>query len=97
MTMSDQQGEPAKRGFAAMDAALQRDIARRGGRSVPSDKRSFSISRDLAVEAGRKGGKSVPGGKRSFAMDPTLAAEAGRRGRERIGGGPARDDGTDNS
>ena len=79
----------AKRGFAAMDGALQRDIARRGGRSVPPDKRSFSRDRDLAVAAGRKGGKSVPGGRRSFALDPGLAAEAGRRGRERGATEPA--------
>lgn len=83
--MSEQREPRAKRGFAAMDAAMQRDIAQRGGRSVPADKRSFSISRDLAVAAGRKGGKSVPGDKRSFAIDPSLAAEAGRRGRERTG------------
>ena len=81
--MSGRQGEPAKRGFAAMDGAMQRELAQRGGRSVPADKRSFSISRDLAADAGRKGGKSVPGGKRSFSVDPSLAAEAGRRGRAR--------------
>lgn len=81
--MSSNDTGPAKRGFAAMDGALQRDIAQRGGRSVPPDKRSFSLDRELAVAAGRKGGKSVPGGKRSFALDPALAAEAGRRGRER--------------
>jgi general stress protein YciG len=81
--MSERKGPPAKRGFAAMDGAKQRDIAQRGGRSVPADKRSFSQSRELAVAAGRKGGRSVPGGKRSFAVNPDLAAEAGRRGRDR--------------
>ena len=33
---------PAPRGFASMDAARQRDIARQGGESVPPEKRSFS-------------------------------------------------------
>lgn len=47
---------PAKRGFAAMDQGRQRDIASRGGASVPTEKRSFSRDRELAVRAGRKGG-----------------------------------------
>lgn len=46
----------SRRGFASMDPERQREIARRGGASVPSDKRSFSRDRSLAVEAGRKGG-----------------------------------------
>src|SRR5262245_20952947 len=50
--------QPAKRGFAAMDAGRQRDIASKGGSSVPIDKRSFSRNRELAVAAGRKGGQA---------------------------------------
>lgn len=46
----------AKRGFAAMDRGRQRDIASKGGSSVPVAKRSFSRDHDLAVRAGRKGG-----------------------------------------
>ena len=46
------------RGFASMDAEKQREIARKGGRSVPDEKRSFSQNRQLASEAGRKGGYS---------------------------------------
>jgi uncharacterized protein len=49
---------PSKRGFAAMDATRQRDIASKGGSSVPIDKRSFSRDRELAVAAGRKGGQA---------------------------------------
>jgi uncharacterized protein len=45
-----------KRGFAAMDRTRQRDIASKGGSSVPVAKRSFSRDHDLAVRAGRKGG-----------------------------------------
>jgi len=33
------------------------EIARKGGASVPSEKRSFARNRDLAVTAGRKGGE----------------------------------------
>jgi len=73
---------PAHRGFAAMDPAIQRKIASKGGKSVPDEKRSFSRSPSLAAEAGRKGGSSVPADQRSFARDHTLAAKAGRKGGE---------------
>lgn len=46
------------RGFASMDEGRQREIASKGGRSVPAEKRSFSQDRELASEAGRKGGQS---------------------------------------
>lgn len=45
------------RGFASMDENKQREIAAKGGQSVPDEKRSFSQDRDLASEAGRKGGQ----------------------------------------
>lgn len=54
----------SNRGFASMDAEKQREIARKGGRSVPSEKRSFSQDHKLASEAGRKGGHSSHGGRR---------------------------------
>ena len=43
------------RGFARMDRAKQREIARKGGANVPHEKRSFAQNRELASEAGRKG------------------------------------------
>jgi general stress protein YciG len=72
----------SNRGFASMDANKQRDIARKGGESVPNEKRSFSRNPQLAAEAGRKGGRSVAPEARSFSRDPKLAAEAGRKGGE---------------
>jgi general stress protein YciG len=51
----------SKRGFASMDAARQREIASKGGKSVPAEKRSFSQDRELASEAGRKGGQASGG------------------------------------
>jgi len=72
------------RGFASMDPAKQRAIARKGGESVPSEKRSFSRNPELAAEAGRKGGQSVPDEKRSFSRNPELAAEAGRKGGQSV-------------
>ena len=55
------------RGFASMDADKQREIARKGGRSVPDAKRSFSQNHQLASEAGRKGGHSSQGRRSSAA------------------------------
>ena len=56
MTHEIQHKTPSRRGFAAMDKERQREIARKGGASVPDEKRSFSQDRDLAASAGRKGG-----------------------------------------
>src|SRR6185436_6074543 len=59
-------GKPrARRGFAAMNPERRRDIARKGGASVPSEKRSFAKDRDLAAQAGRKGGEASRGGGRT--------------------------------
>ncbi len=63
-----------------MDPEKQRVIARKGGESVPREKRSFSQNANLAAEAGRKGGQNVKAGNRSFARDKDLAARAGRKG-----------------
>ena len=68
------------RGFASMDPEKQRAIARKGGTSVPKEKRSFSRNRDLAATAGRKGGLSVRPSMRSFSRDHELASQAGRKG-----------------
>ncbi len=57
------------RGFASMDREKQREIARKGGRSVPNDKRSFSQNHQLASEAGRKGGTSSNGRPRTGAPE----------------------------
>jgi general stress protein YciG len=48
------------RGFAAMSPELRRELAKKGGASVASHKRSFSTNRELAVDAGRKGGARSP-------------------------------------
>jgi uncharacterized protein len=55
----------SNRGFASMDPATQREIASKGGRSVPPEERSFSKDRALAAEAGRKGGEASHGGRRN--------------------------------
>jgi general stress protein YciG len=68
------------RGFASMDPEKQRAIARKGGLSVPNEKRSFAQNPQLAAEAGRKGGLSVSPAKRSFSQNHELASLAGRKG-----------------
>ncbi len=63
-----------------MDLEKRRAIARKGGESVPNEKRSFSQNPELASQAGRKGGQSVDPEKRSFSQDHRLAAQAGKKG-----------------
>ncbi|HVZ03829.1 general stress protein [Hyphomicrobium sp.] len=69
--------DTSRRGFASMDRDKQRDIARKGGESVPSEQRSFSKDHELAARAGRKGGHESGG---NFRNNPRRAAEAGRKG-----------------
>ncbi len=59
-----------------MDPERQREIARKGGASVPHDKRSFSQDRNLAAEAGRRGGEASHGARKSAV--PELAQEPPR-------------------
>jgi general stress protein YciG len=54
-----------------MDPERQREIARKGGASVPSEKRSFSQDRTLAAQAGRKGGEASHGGRHRTDDDQT--------------------------
>lgn len=69
-TTDQDQKRPARRGFAAMNPDRRREIARKGGASVPSEKRSFAKDRDLAASAGRKGGEaSHGGGRRGQSLD----------------------------
>ncbi|MBV9996953.1 MAG: general stress protein [Caulobacteraceae bacterium] len=63
-TNEDADRRSSRRGFAGMDPERRREIARRGGASVPSEKRSFAQDRDLAANAGRKGGAASRGGGR---------------------------------
>lgn len=54
-------GEKSKRGFASMSAERRREIASKGGKSVPGEKRSFFRDHTLAKRAGRKGGLKSTG------------------------------------
>ena len=62
MAEEKQHSSSSDRGFASMDKDKQREIASKGGSSVPDEKRSFSTDHELASEAGRQGGKASHGG-----------------------------------
>ena len=47
----------ARRGFASMTPERRSELARKGGASVPDEKRTFARDDKLAREAGRKGGE----------------------------------------
>ena len=66
-----------RRGFASLSPERLKEIAALGGRSVPSEKRSFK-NKTLAAAAGSRGGKNMPKERRSFAANPELAREASR-------------------
>jgi CheY-like chemotaxis protein/general stress protein YciG len=75
MADEKQGGGPKKRGFAAMDEEKQRAISRKGGESVPVEKRSFSQDRELAAQAGRKGG-AARGGRGAGNNSPQGSGES---------------------
>ncbi|MGJ0509527.1 MAG: general stress protein [Methylocystis sp.] len=77
----------SKRGFASMSPEQRREIASKGGKAVPAERRSFAQNPDLAASAGRKGGKSVDPAKRSFSQNPELASSAGTKGGHASRGG----------
>lgn len=80
--MEDIEEAPKKqlRGFARMSPEKRKQIAAKGGKSVPAKMRSFSRNRNLASQAGEIGGKSVDPKVRSFSTDKALAIKAGRKG-----------------
>lgn len=82
-----------------MDAAKQREIASKGGRSVAPEDRSFSQNRRLAAEAGRKGGQASHGGnrartKRSGADEPAQRTQERAQPMERADEARDRDEDT---
>lgn len=48
----------SERGFAAMDPARQREIAREGGKAAHQSGNAHEFTSEEAREAGRKGGQS---------------------------------------
>ncbi|MDB5189154.1 MAG: stress-induced protein [Parcubacteria group bacterium] len=59
MAVNEVPARTTPRGFGLLDADTRRAIARKGGKAVSDEKRSFTQDRTLAAEAGRKGGKAT--------------------------------------
>ncbi|MGZ3940118.1 MAG: KGG domain-containing protein [Flavisolibacter sp.] len=70
--MNNHNGEQRRsvRGFAAMDAEKQREIARKGGRAAHEQGVAHEWSSHEAREAGKKGGQSR--GRRSKEDGPAM-------------------------
>ncbi len=66
-------GDTGNRGFASMEAEVQREIARRGGREAHRRGTAHEFTPEEAREAGRKGGLAV-------SRDRKHMAQIGRRG-----------------
>ncbi len=47
------------KGFAAMTPERRKEIASKGGKAIPAEKRSYSQNRELASRSGKIGGKST--------------------------------------
>lgn len=78
--MTDGVKPKGKTGFANMSPEKLRQIASKGGKSVPKEKRSFARDPKLAAAAGLKGGLAVNPKNRAFSQDRQLAASAGKKG-----------------
>lgn len=89
MTPSKENKPKARRGFAAMSPEVQRQIARKGGQSVPDEKRSFFRNRELASKAGSKGGRASHGGRGKRSTEETSSSSARSRTVENQSVGPA--------
>lgn len=48
----------AKRGFALWSPEKRKEVASKGGKACPDEKRPFSTDRKLASKAGRIGGRA---------------------------------------
>lgn len=73
----------SRRGFAAMDAQKQREIASKGGRAAHQAGRAHEFTSDEAREAGRKGGEAVSRNREHMARIGREGGEA-RSSRRRV-------------
>ncbi len=70
----------SRRGFAAMDAVKQRDIASRGGKAAHQKGTAHEFSAEEARLAGRKGGEAAHRRGTAHEFTPEEARLAGRKG-----------------
>jgi general stress protein YciG len=67
----------SQRGFAAMDAAKQRQIASKGGKAAHAKGTAHEFTTEEAREAGRKGGEAV-------SEDREHMSQIGKKGGETV-------------
>ena len=72
--------EKSQRGFAAMDAEKQREIARKGGKAAHERGTAHEFTPEEAREAGRKGGQVAHQKGTAHEFTAEEAREAGRKG-----------------
>lgn len=84
----------SNRGFAAMDADQQREIASKGGRAAHEQGTAHEFSPDEARAAGRKGGVSVSRNRQHMSEIGRKGGEARGRKQGRGNGNSARDNGS---
>jgi general stress protein YciG len=84
----------SNRGFAAMDADQQREIASKGGRAAHEQGTAHEFSPDEARAAGRKGGVSVSKNRQHMSEIGRKGGEARGRKQGRGNGSAARESGT---
>jgi len=70
----------SRRGFAAMEAVKQREIASRGGKAAHEKGTAHEFSSDEARQAGRKGGEAAHRRGTAHEFTPEEARIAGRKG-----------------
>jgi general stress protein YciG len=73
MAIQDEHTAPRNKGFAAMNAELQRQIASKGGKAAHAHGRAHEFTAEEARAAGRKGGESISKNREHM-------ADIGRRG-----------------
>jgi general stress protein YciG len=72
--------EKSSRGFAAMDATKQREIASKGGKAAHAKGTAHEFTPEEARAAGRKGGQAAHAKGTAHEFTPEEAREAGRKG-----------------
>lgn len=74
----------SKRGFASMDPAKVKELARKGGKAAHAGGAAHQFSEDEARDAGRKGGEAVSRDREHMARIGRLGGEAVSRDREHM-------------
>ena len=80
MARQDGQSGSSNRGFAAMDAQQQREIASRGGRAAHQQGTAHEFTSEEARAAGRKGGQAAHQRGNAHEFTSEEARIAGRKG-----------------